>query len=297
MQTKLHELFHTKRSKDFEEAPEQIAYPLNGNCYLYKPNGYGSNPRKYWVEVLEDKVILVTTPMAHGELATNGTSSYRSDFKAEEIAEITQSFHLPVHVIIPRIETGMRENHIVIEYQKPGGSRLVIDSKPAPSGLNHQDIENRINTGRQGFFNAEDCGYHVIQTIPILRSFIKEKILINQENIENALTAAGDRSLAKNKLSKLETIYSDRVFKGDEKYPLNRLISCFSFFSYFGYLPSVKQAAVHQILINISTGKDLFSTLTDEQKGAAKEGVLGKTVQEYLDSTESAEQTLSLDII
>lgn len=257
--------------------------------FIFKTDFYTF--KKYWLVEQDNKLIVTTALMAHGDLENKRT--FQFNLKREEIDEIIKHLklsysHKDIHFIIPRVETSLLEDHIVIEYHDVSkGNSMIIDSKPTPSGFRHSDISNRIHTGRQGTFNSTDCGFHVCQTIPVLNQMISQNIEINPENIIGELPQNSDQALAIHKLEKLEKLYTRRV--GDKEYFHTTLL-----FFKFGYSAEQKLPAVKQILINIKNHEqDLFKYLDPIPKEAAKEGVLGSVVQEYLEATQAVAHNLT----
>ncbi|MBA2710802.1 MAG: hypothetical protein H0U57_09450 [Tatlockia sp.] len=253
--------------------------------YIYEPDGY--NKKKFWVYEENGKVIVTTTLMAHGSLTQKG--SYQTNFTQNDIDNIIKKLQLDylgkqIYFIIPRVETSLFEDHIVIEYRDiKQDINLIIDSKPAPSGFLHSDVAHRIHTEKQKILNTQDCGFHVCQTIPVLHQMIAENIEINVENIVNNLPDESALSLVQHKLQKLEIEYSRRVVNR------NFYHKTFCFFE-FGFSAEIKLQAVRQMLKNIEEKNPIFAHLNDIQKDAAQQGTLGSTVKEYLDASESFNQ-------
>ncbi|MBA2656810.1 MAG: hypothetical protein H0U70_07460 [Tatlockia sp.] len=291
IEKKLHKVFNTIRpeARYYKNLHHQFARTSsNIKGYIYQSDG-DNNPKKYWLEELSDKIIITTAQMAFEDLATKG--SFQSNFCENDLKSILdhhKNYSIkPIHLIIPRVETGFLEDHIVIEYQNSEGSKLIIDSKSSPSGCQHPDSNLRIHTGRQHFFNTEDCGFHVNQGIPVLIGLIKNNQEINLDNLQNDLAVAENLSpLVLNKLEKLQAIYASRNHEGKQQY------KTFGFFC--GHLASDKLQAVNKILANIKFKVDLFTGFSPIEIDAAQQGVLGKTVQDYLDAVRESSSALTI---
>ncbi|WP_133138521.1 hypothetical protein [Legionella genomosp. 1] len=284
VEKRLHHLFGSRSPSEFIKASDEIDFEFfsreNIKGYIYKPNGSGFDPKKYWVEENNNHIIITTAVSVHHSVAKKGT--YVTNFKKEELDEILnhiKSLHpnKPVHMISPRVESGLREDHIVIEYtcHDKVSKTCIIDSKSSPSGRSHAEV-SRIHTEKQAFLNSTDCGFHVVSTIPILGDIIRNNQPINQTSLRNHLQVADfEHSIAYEKLKKLHDIYSDRTASGDKKHST-------LFFFRFGILPSVKKASVEKILENIDNGRDIFTGMSKPEIEAAKDSVLGETVKEYM---------------
>ncbi|KTC68103.1 hypothetical protein Lbir_2705 [Legionella birminghamensis] len=292
VEASLHDLFGSAPPSEYFEASDQIAIEFfseeNVKAYIYKPSGYGT-PKKYWVEENDDQIIITTTVSAHHSVANKG--SFRFNFKPEELAEILNHVKAlypgkTIHLISPRVESGFREDHIVIEYSCHANclKTCIIDSKSSPNGRGHAELA-RIYTEKQHFFNSTDCGYHVIRTIPLLWDMIRNHRPINQNTLRQYISSSDfEHSIALQKLKKLHEIYSFRAANGDKKH------TTFLFFR-GGFLPSIKQASVEKILENIDKGEtDIFNGMSETEKKAAKDSVLGETVREYLKNSTAKSQ-------
>lgn len=239
--------------------------------------------------------------MAHGDLESK--ESFKKNFNKNDIKELVQEISdlnegKEIHLIIPRVETSLVEDHIVVEYQFHGSrtsSSMIIDSKPSPSGFRHSDIENRIHTGQQGLFNSTDCGFHVCQLIPILGNMVANGVEINPDTINANLPPESALAIAIDKLKKLEDIYSQRV---DNKKFFHTTFGC-QFFSFLGHSANTKLAAVREILRSI--GDEVDDILPEGQnlaskslRSAALQGTLGSVVQEYLDAKKAHRASFSV---
>ncbi|MBA3536321.1 MAG: hypothetical protein H0T84_06915 [Tatlockia sp.] len=296
LESKLHIFFGTIRPdpEDVVKSSSIKNYPLESNLgnkgFILTTDYYTF--KKYWLVEQDNKIIVTTALLAHGDLKTK----FEHNLNQSEIAELIEQVKLTykdkeIHFIIPRVETSLLEDHNVIEYHNVSkGSSMIVDSKRAPSGFKHSDIANRIHTERQGFFNSTDCGFHVAQLIPVLNRMIKQDIEITSDNINAELPQDSAQALAIHKLEKLKSLYARRV---DDKEFFH---TTFLFFKW-GYSAASKGQAVSRILINIKNQEqDLFKYLNPIDIEAAKQGVLGGVVQEYLNAIEASAQNLSREI-
>ncbi len=295
LESALHLQFGTKRpeANEVNESGINENYPLEtqgAKGLIFKTDFY--NFKKYWWEVQGEKVIVTTALMAHGDLVAK--ESFNFNLKKKEVDEILAQVTLwnpgkEIHLIVPRVETSLLEDHIVIEYRDVSkGNTLIIDSKPAPSGFRHSDVANRIHTERQGLLNSSDCGFHVCQTIPNLNKMISEGVKINAENINNFLLS-DSKSLVLHKLEHLKNIYTKRL-ENNKFYN-----TTFSFFNFkfnweLGYPVDIKLKAVEEVLENIINNENILDLSSEQLKGAAQQGTLGRIVSEYLDEIKSTNE-------
>jgi hypothetical protein len=297
LESKLHKLFGTIRPDPEFVINSGIVkhYPLakvhGGNQgYILTTDNYSF--KKYWLVEQDNKIIVTTALMAHGDLETKFAYNLNRNEIDELINEIKIFFKdKEIHFIIPRVEASLVEDHNVIEYHNVSkGSSMIIDSKKIPSGFKHSDIANRIHTERQGFFNSTDCGFHVSQLIPVLNQMISKDIEINSENINAEFPQDSAQALAIHKLEQLKSIYTRRV-QNKELFH-----STLFFFKCFGYSAQSKLDAVDQILENIKNKSDIFNGLNEKEAEPAMQGVLGSVVEEYLDAIQASTQKMTIEI-
>ncbi|MGQ3892285.1 hypothetical protein [Legionella sp. CNM-4043-24] len=271
-----------------------IATVDNVSRFVYRTQKYPGFLLQYWAKQSgEDKLIIVTSPYADLSVSQKGTFAYllnEEDIKSILASQQTLHPTKTIHLIAPRIEASIREDHIVIDYSiSPPNqvdedgftllsnnkkSRLIIDSKSYPPlFVPYPDIE-RLCLGNQSLTNSTDCGLHVIHTVPRLISLIEN----NQEITPDALPASAlIPEITIDRLRELQAGYQRRVENNE-----NHRYTTLGIFK-GGVRPSVKLSAVNKLIKNIQENQDdVLKELDAREREAVKQGTLSKIVNRYL---------------